>query len=100
MPSRRRIVEAVNKLSMTEHEMILSLLRLGWSERRIAREGSHHRATIRRIRREAGLLPAKCTAPIVPTDPVPSEPQSVPEVATDSAPRRLFLIRVGKKLDQ
>ena len=84
MPSRRRIVEAVNKLSMTEHETILSLLRLGWSERRIAREGDHHRATIRRIRREAGLLPAKCTTPIeVPTDPVRSEPQSVPEVATD-----------------
>jgi hypothetical protein len=64
MPSRRRIVEAVNKLSMTEHETILSLLRLGWSERRIAREGGHHRATIRRIRREAGLLPAKCTTPV------------------------------------
>ena len=89
MPSRRRIVEAVNKLSMTEHETILSLLRLGWSERRIAREGSHHRATIRRIRREAGLLPAKCTNPIeVPTDPVPFERQSVPEVATDSATTR------------
>ena len=79
----------MNKLSMTEHETILSLLRLGWSERRIAREGSHHRATIRRIRREAGLLPAKCTNPIeVPTDPVPSERQSVPEVATDSATTR------------
>ena len=89
MPSRRRIVEAVNKLSMTEHETILSLLRLGWSQRRIAREGGHHRATVRRVRREAGLLPAKCTAPIeVPTDPVPTEPQSVPEVATDSAMSR------------
>lgn len=65
MPSRRRIVEAVNKLSMTEHETILSLLRLGWSERRIAREGGHHRATIRRITRALG------------------EPQSVPEVPTD-----------------
>src|ERR1700722_8622005 len=83
MPSRRRIVEAVNKLSMTEHETILSLLRLGWSERRIAREGGHHRATIRRIRREAGLLPAKCTTPIeVPTDPVAPEPQRVPGGAT------------------
>jgi hypothetical protein len=79
----------VNKLSMTEHETILSLLRLGWSERRIAREGGHHRATIRRIRREAGLVPAKCTTAIeVPTDPAPSEPQSVPEVATDSATTR------------
>jgi hypothetical protein len=60
----------VNKLSMTERETILSLLRLGWSERRIAREGGHHRATVRRVRHEAGLT-AKCTSP--------------PEVPTDSA---------------
>lgn len=84
MPRRRRIVDVVNTLSMTERETILSLLRLGWSERRVAREGGHHRATIRRIRREAGLDPKcttgrkvatdpKCTtAPNVPTDPVKS----------------------------
>jgi len=83
MPRRRRISDAVNKLSMTEQETILSLLRLGWSERRIAREGGHHRATVRRVRREAGLLVAKCTTPSkVPTDP---KPATEPKVATDSA---------------
>jgi transposase len=82
MPRRRRINGAVNKLSMNERETILGLLGLGWSERRIAREGGHHRATIRRIRREAGLLPSKCTtAAEVPTDP---ELPTDPKVPTDS----------------
>jgi len=54
---------------MAERESILSLLRLGWSERRISREGGHHRATVRRVRREAGLAPAKCTTePELPAD--------------------------------
>ncbi|TAM58172.1 IS21 family transposase [bacterium] len=62
---------------MTERETILHLLRLGWSERRIAREGGYHRATIHRLRCEAGLLPAKCTTPSeVPTDSgVPTDPK-------------------------
>ena len=55
MPRRRLKIDAVNELSMTERETILGLLRLGWSERRIAREGGHHRTTVRRIRHEAGL---------------------------------------------
>src|SRR5665213_78436 len=83
MPRRRLKSDAVNELSMTERETILGLLRLGWSERRIAREGGHHRATVRRIRHEAGLPAAKCTTPSeVPTDP---KPATEPKVPTDSA---------------
>jgi len=83
MLNRRRIVDAVNKLSMTEREAILSLLRLGWSERRISREGGHHRATVRRVRRQAGLVRAKCTS----DDKVAADPKlhTEPEVPTDSA---------------
>jgi hypothetical protein len=85
MPRRRLKIDAVNELSMTERETILGLLRLGWSERRIAREGGHHRATVRRIRHEAGLPAAKCTSPgEVPTD---LKAATVPKLATDSAER-------------
>ena len=81
MLARRCKAAAMNRLSMTEQETIVSLLRLGWSERRIAREGGHHRATIRRIRREAGLVPSKCTTPHeVPTD---TKAPTAPEVPTD-----------------
>ena len=69
----------MNKLSVTEEETILSLLRLGWSERRISREGAHHRATIRRIRRRAGLASPKCTTPgEVPTDPGATRSSAAP----------------------
>jgi transposase len=72
MPGRRLVSDAVNKLNMTERETILSLLRLGWSERRVAREGNHHRSTVRRVGREAGVGPSKCSsAAKVPTDPKP-----------------------------
>jgi transposase len=84
MPRRRRVDGAVNKLSMTERETILSLLRLGWSERRIAREGDHHRATVRRIRREAGLA-AKCTTP----DKVPTD--SAAATRSSAAPFQVFI---------
>jgi hypothetical protein len=64
----------MNRLSMNERQTIIGLLRLRWPERRIARETGFHRATIRRIARE---LAAELT-----------EPQSVPEVATDLPPSR------------
>jgi IS30 family transposase len=59
MLGRRRVIDAVNTLSMTERDAIVGLKRPGWSDRRISREGGHHRATIRRIRAEFGLQPAK-----------------------------------------
>jgi hypothetical protein len=34
---------------MEERTLIMGPLRLGWSERRVALETGHHRATIRRI---------------------------------------------------
>jgi transposase len=93
MLGRRRILDAVNKLSMAEEAAILTLLRRGWSERRIAREGGHHRSAIRRVRREAGLLPAKrTTVAEVPADPaganeVPTDPAGASEVPTDPVTR-------------
>src|ERR1019366_9414944 len=85
MPRRRLKNDAVNELSMTERETILGLLRLGWSERRIAREGGHHRATVARIRHEAGLPAAKCTTPgEVPTDVAAA---TASKVGSDSAER-------------
>jgi hypothetical protein len=39
----------MNRLSMDERTTILGLLRMGWSERRVARETGYHRATIRRM---------------------------------------------------
>jgi hypothetical protein len=55
MLNRRDRVVAVNKLSMTDENAILGLLRRGWRDRRISREAGFHRATVRRIRLEAGL---------------------------------------------
>ena len=52
MPGRRRKTPFMNRLSMNERESIIGLLRLGWKQRRIARETGFHRATIRRIARE------------------------------------------------
>ena len=49
MPGRRRKAPFMNRLSMNEQQSIIGLLRLGWKQRRIARETGFHRATIRRI---------------------------------------------------
>jgi transposase len=89
MLGRRRKNDVVNKLSMTDENAILSLLRLGWSERRIARDGGHNRSAIRRIRREAGLAPSKrTTAPEVPTESAAAKRSTEIEVPTDSAATR------------
>jgi len=40
----------MNELSVSDQEKILGLLRLGWSERRIAHETGHHRKTIKRLK--------------------------------------------------
>ncbi|MGH7707672.1 MAG: IS21 family transposase [Candidatus Binataceae bacterium] len=71
---------------MNERESITGLLRLGWSERRIARETGFHRATIRRIAREASAgPPAPATVPEVATDPGGGT-LSAQKVATESRP--------------
>src|SRR5664279_453176 len=66
----------MNELSVQEQETILSLLRLGWSRRRIARETGHRRETITRYGVAAGLL--------APTPIADSKPASEAEVPTDS----------------
>src|SRR5277367_5355030 len=79
MPGRRRKMPFMNRLSMDEQQSIIGLLRLGWKQRRIARETGFHRATIRRIAREAAIEPAKCTTPAkVATDPKPATGLEVP----------------------
>lgn len=88
----------MNELSVNEQETVLSLLRLGWSVRRVARETGHRRETIVRYGRAAGLLVAKpSTRSKVPTDP---QPASAPEAETGTAskigrsacePHRIFI---------
>ena len=68
----------MNELSMQEQETILSLLRLGWSRRRIARETGHRRETITRYGVAAGLL--------APTPTADSKPATEAEVPADSKP--------------
>jgi len=41
MPGRRRKTPFMNRLSMEERTLIIGLLRLAWSERRIALETGH-----------------------------------------------------------
>jgi hypothetical protein len=90
----------MNELSLQEQETILSLLRLGWSHRRVARETGHRRETIGRYARAAGLVPPAAiagskpaTQTEVPTDPrqgveaqvhAGSKPATEAEVPTDS----------------
>ena len=70
---------------MQEQETILSLLRLGWSSRRVARETGHRPETITRYGRAAGILAPSpiadskpATAAEVPTDPKPGSKAEVP----------------------
>jgi hypothetical protein len=90
----------VNKLSVTDEETILGLLRLGWSERRISREGGYHRATIRRIRRRAELAPPKCTTPgEVPTDLGATRSSAEPfREFIEAEPRSVALLRRSIKI--
>lgn len=82
----------MNRLSMDERQTIIGLLRLGWKQRRIARETGFHRVTVRRIAGELADEVSKCTAGVeVATDPaVVAEPKCTtpPGVATDSARSR------------
>ena len=85
----------MNRLSMDERQSIIGLLRLKWTERRIARESGFHRATIRRIALELAAETSKCTTPgEVATDPKPAKVATEPkcttpaEVPTDSARSR------------
>ena len=75
---------------MQEQETILSLLRLGWSRRRIARETGHRRETITRYGVAAGLLAPAPIADSKPASeaevPADSEPASEAEVPTESEP--------------
>jgi len=67
-----------NALRMSEKDILISLFRLGWSNRRISRETGFHRKTIRRYRKDFQSVPE------VPADPGAANGQSVPEVPTDS----------------
>jgi len=53
-----------NALRMSEKDILISLFRLGWSNRRISRETGFHRKTIRRYRKDFQSVPE------VPADPV------------------------------
>jgi len=79
----------MNELSMQEQETILSLLRLGWSRRRIARETGHRRETITRYGVAAGLL--------APTPIAESKPATEAEVPTDLKPGIEAEVAAGSK---
>ena len=91
----------MNELSMQEQETILSLLRLGWSRRRIARETGHRRETITRYGVAAGLLAPAPIADSKPASeaevPADSEPASEAEVPTDSEPAIAAELPAGSK---
>ncbi len=74
MPGRRCNTSCMNRLSMEERKTIVGLLGLKWSERHIAAQTGHHRATTRRIALKAATEIA--------------EPATVREVATDSPQSR------------
>jgi transposase len=103
----------MNELSLQEQETILSLLRLGWSQRRVARETGHRRETIGRYARAAGLVSPAAIAGSkpaaeaeVPTDsrqgveaevPAGSKPATGAEVPTDSRPGVEAEVPAGSK---
>ena len=77
----------MNELSVTEEQTIVGLLRLGWSERRIARETGHHRATIRRYARAEPDLKGS-VPPVAAESGADSKCTTRRKVATDSKSSR------------
>lgn len=59
----------MNELSVSEEEKIRGLLRLGWSERRIARETGHHRKSIRRLKAKLGAA-SQADTPVNPQEEI------------------------------
>jgi transposase len=51
----------MNELSVSDRDKIIGLLRLGWSERRIARTTGNHRTTVRRLKAELEAAPTQET---------------------------------------
>src|SRR5450755_506017 len=78
----------MNELSMQEQETVLSLLRLGWSSRRVARETGHRPETITRYGRAAGIL--------APSPIADSKPATEAEVPTDSKPGSEAEVHAGE----
>ena len=79
----------MNELSMQEQETVLSLLRLGWSSRRVARETGHRPETITRYGRAAGIL--------APSPIADSKPATEAEVPTDSKPGSEAEVPAGER---
>src|SRR5450755_985318 len=91
----------MNELSMQEQETVLSLLRLGWSTRRVARETRQRREAIARYVVAAGLL---APTPIADSKPateaeVPADSKSASEAAVpgDSKPATAAEVPAGLK---
>jgi transposase len=84
----------MNELSVSDQEKILGLLRLGWSERRIARETGHHRKSIRRLKDELGAA-SQADAPAPSSEA--AAVQSAPASRSACEPHREFVEEaVGK----
>lgn len=73
-----------NNLKMEKKEAVLTLLKLGWSHRRIARETGVHRETVARYAEEVGAKPAR-----VPTGTEgESRPECPPATSSSCEPYR------------
>src|SRR5450759_4450032 len=79
----------MNELSMQEQETVLSLLRLGCSSCRVARETGHRPETITRYGRAAGIL--------APSPIADSKPATEAEVPTDSKPGSEAEVPAGER---
>lgn len=84
----------MNELSVSDQEKILGLLRLGWSERRIARETGHHRKTIRRLKDELGATSQVHVSPA--PSPEAAEPSASVSRSACEAHRKFVEQAVGK----
>ena len=78
-------------LDMTKQQQLISLLALGWPERRIARELGIHRNTVRRCAEQQSSKCTKTTAESLPDSTAACRADSSGSAARSAAIRRPFL---------
>lgn len=86
----------MNVLDVADQQRILSLLRLGWSIRRIARETGTRHETIRRYGVAAGLLKPTAAKPHTPAEVFPGSGPSEPRSPTRSSAEAFREFIVGE----
>ncbi len=80
---------------MTERQRVVGLLRLGWSERRVAREAGCHRLTVRRIAQQLAIEPEGVQVALETGATAPSEKPATSRSSCE--PHRTFIeVEFGK----